>query len=218
MTPLRQDTAPDRADRAPTGEGGPRTRPAPRFVIRRLRRLVPAQSRQLSWLAAERVAAAQAALLSRLAARSGTEVTELVAALPTVQIRHDQQLPGSSAVCWNKTGGTWVILLHPDQPYPIQRFQILCEFKHILDRGHTAVLYDPAHPTGQVQAEMAADYFAACALMPRRTLCAAIDAGHRSLTALAAHLAVPEDRLALRLADLNMTADTTDDPERRDTP
>ncbi|MEI2826875.1 MAG: ImmA/IrrE family metallo-endopeptidase [Dermatophilaceae bacterium] len=101
------------------------------------------------------------ALIDCLDARQG--ITEVqIGRLPRVRIERDR-LPTSGLSYWN--GIDWVIVLNEDESPERQRFSLLHEYKHIIDHGRQHILYRT-----ESEAERIADYFAGCALMPKREL------------------------------------------------
>jgi predicted transcriptional regulator len=108
------------------------------------------------------------------------------------------------------TGTEWLVTLNEADSLPRQRFTLLHEFKHIVDHGHTKQLYTGSlRATAAEQAERAADYFAGCALVPKRELKAAWGRGMQHLDDLANHFGVSVNAVAVRLAQtkLNLAAD-----------
>lgn len=201
MTPLNKVSNPSTGD-------ADRSHSARRFVIRRLRRLVPNQSSEPSWTAAARIATAQGALSARLADYSGHDVVGFIGTLPVVRIELDYNLPDSHISYWNERDEQWVIVVRATDADVDQRFNVVCEFKRILDRGHELDLYDPRYLHGHVQAEMAADQFASSAMMPANKVRSAIAQGS-SVAALARQFRVTQAHANRRLSDLNLSPITT---------
>lgn len=213
MTPLQQEQAP-RLAKAATHER--KTPLAQRYVIRRLRRLVPNHVEPMGWREAERIANAQGAALARMSEKSGMDVVNFVTTLPLIHIDLDPTLPDSCISYWDKAAARWVIVIRATDRLPQRRFAVVHEFKRILDRGHEAELYDPRYVQGMVQAAMAADQFAGRALMPARDVRAALRDG-ASVVAIARRFKVPSLRASNRLSDLNLLP-TIKHPERRESP
>lgn len=100
-------------------------------------------------------------LIELLDAHDGLREDHL-AGLPRVRIVREA-LPTSGLSYWN--GVEWIIVLNEAESFERQRFSLLHEYKHIVDHGQAGVLY-----ANEQEAERAADYFAGCALMPKREL------------------------------------------------
>lgn len=206
MKALQQESAPHDAPDAARSRTV--THPAQRYVIRRLRRLISRHDDPMNWLEAERIAAAQGALLARLAHQVGVDPVDFIASLPVVRVERDPALPDFRTSYWDENTQQWVIVVGATDALPSRRFSILHEFKRIVDRGHEPRLYDPRYLQGHVQAEMAADHFASCALMPARAVRVALRDGATPST-LAHDFKVTTLRATKRLSDLNLLPITT---------
>ena len=103
-----------------------------------------------------------------------------------------EALPTSGLSYWN--GREWIIALSDSDSLARQRHTLLHEFKHIIDHGAAGRLY-----RSQWEAERAADYFAACALMPKPELKRVFCTITQSLTALAQHFGVSQTAIRVRL-------------------
>lgn len=126
-----------------------------------LRALIPRC--QLDFEDTKAVAERQATRLVELLDTHDDGITERhLASLPRLQIVRES-LPTSGLSYWN--GQTWIIVLNAADGAARQRFTLLHEFKHIIDHGANRRLYK-----SNWEAERAADYFAGCALMPKRDL------------------------------------------------
>jgi len=205
-------TAADRATSSPAGHA------AQRYVIRRLRRLIPEPTHQLSWLAAQRLAAAQGAALARLAEEADLDPADFIASLPVVRVVNDDNLPDYRTSYWDTQRQQWVIIVRESDGPIRRRFGIAYEFKRILDSGHEGHLYDPRYLHGHVQAEMAADLFTSAVILPARRVRAAVAAG-LGIDELAQRFKVTAARVELRLSDLKLYDALTNQPkhpERRD--
>lgn len=79
------------------------------------------------------------------------------------------------------------------------------EFKHIIDHGRAAWLYtgDRKH-TATEQAELVADYFAGCVLLPKRLLKRAWGDGFQRPSVLARHFRVSVAAVEVRLAQTGL--------------
>jgi Zn-dependent peptidase ImmA (M78 family) len=130
-------------------------------VLATLRRLTPA--RRVGFADALQIAELQASrLLELLAIEDGPVPSEVITELPNIRTEY-RDIPTSGLSYWN--GQQWVICLNRSEPHTRQRFSLFHEHKHIIDHGHAEQLY-----ASEQQAEQAADYFAGCALMPKRFL------------------------------------------------
>ena len=179
------------------------THPAQRYVIRRLRRRIPHHDEPMNWLEAERIAGIQGAQLARFAHEADMDIVDFIATLPVVRVERDKTLPDLRTSYWDEHTQKWVIVVRATDPLPTRRFSIMHEFKRILDRGHEAHLYDARYLQGYVQAEMAADHFASCALLPAKQVRAALRDGANPQE-LAHTFTVTPLRATKRLSDLNL--------------
>lgn len=118
---------------------------------------------ELSFDDVRSVAERQAALLVQLLDANANGIEEAhIAAMPRLQIVREL-LSTSGLSYWS--GQAWVIVLNSADSVQRQRFTLLHEFKHIIDHHDSKRLY-----RSDWEAERAADYFAGCALMPKRDL------------------------------------------------
>jgi predicted transcriptional regulator len=86
--------------------------------------------------------------------------------LPRVHVRYLKARTLSGAVRW--TGGTWQIVVNRDATWGRMRYSLAHELKHLLDHSLRHAIYkDSRFGSAESAAERAADYFAACLLMPR---------------------------------------------------
>lgn len=173
-----------------------------RGVLASLRMLSP--HRATTFTEALRVAELQAAkLLSLWNVDEASVPSEIVSELPRVQVVY-ADLPVSGSSHWN--GTHWVISLNNLEPWTRRRFTLMHEFKHIVDHGQTERLYrgDRRH-TPSEQAELAADYFAGCALIPKRLLKRAWGNGIQRSGALARHFRVSPRAVEVRLSQTGLS-------------
>jgi len=89
-----------------------------------------------------------------------------------------------------------VVLLNRTEPAVRRRFSLWHEFKHILDHEGVDQLYDGWN---QRDIEGVADYFAACALMPKKLVKRLYGQGHQDASDLAALFGVSEVAMRYRL-------------------
>jgi Zn-dependent peptidase ImmA (M78 family) len=176
--------------------------PDQRSVLASLRALVP--KRPLQPWEALRIAELQAnRLLEHFQITADAVPGEIISELPRIKIIHRHGLPISGSAHWN--GRRWIIALNSDEPTGRQRFSLAHELKHVLDHTTKHFLYhDRPFQTAEEQAERVADYFAACLLMPKRTVVRLWCGGHQDLTALALRLRVSQPALRYRLQQLGL--------------
>lgn len=172
-----------------------------RSVLASLRAVTP--QRAATFAEALRVAELQAARLLEIWNIDQPHVpSEIVSELPRVQVvRAD--LPVSGTSHWN--GHSWVITLNEGEAWVRQRFTLMHEFKHVIDHGQTDQLYrgNGRHAPDE-QAELVADYFAGCALVPKRLLKRAWGNRIQRVRDLATHFGVSEPAIRVRLAQTGL--------------
>lgn len=181
-------------------------------LLGRLRALTPHRA-DVTYDEALRIAELQAARLDELLAGPEGLTEQTIARLPRVRIVHED-IGVSGMSHW--TGTHWLITLNASDSPARRRFTLVHEFKHIVDHGSTALLYlgsDRATPAEQ--AEHAADYFAGCALVPKRDLKAAWGSGMQRPRELAAHFGVSEQAISVRLAQTKLDAFSDQPPAQR---
>lgn len=156
-------------------------------ILASLRALTPRV--QLDFADTKDLAERQASLLVR---RLSGDITEAaIAALPRLRVVRAR--PSTSGLSyWN--GREWIIVLHPDDSAARQRYTLLHEFKHIVDHGVARRLY-----RSRWEAERVADYFAACALMPKPDLKRVFCTITQDVAALAEHFGVSRRAVHIRL-------------------
>lgn len=89
--------------------------------------------------------------------------------LPRVEVRYIKSRRLAGAVSWRS--GKWRIVVNRDDSWGRQRFSLAHELKHLIDHPMRGALYpDTRYGSGEEAAERAADYFAACLLMPKAWL------------------------------------------------
>ena len=173
-----------------------------RSVLGALRALAP--HRAVTFAEALRVAELQAARLLQLwDVQDGPVPDELVSELPRIQVIR-AALPASGSSHWS--GSDWIITLNADEPWVRRRFTLMHEFKHIVDHGQAERLYADNHRhTAAQQAELVADYFAGCVLLPRRLLKRAWGQGLQTPAKLARAFAVSPRAAEVRLSQVGLT-------------
>jgi len=178
-------------------------------VLATLRRLHPNRPLDLNdalWLAELQ---ANRLLQLRGAAHDVPVATTIVTELPRITVEHDPDLPADAASgCsdWDYQRRSWVISLNPTEPRRRRRFTVLHEYKHILDHGSPGIRKTgSATPSFQrPPAEVAADYFAGCVLMPKRLLTAAYYDGIQHPADLAELFDVSEPAIRVRLNQIGL--------------
>jgi hypothetical protein len=137
-----------------------------------------------------------------------------------VRVEHDPELPSHAASgCsdWDARRRSWVISLNPTEPRRRRRFTVLHEYKHIIDHGSPRIL--PAgYAYQRPAAEIIADYFAGCVLMPKRQLAAAYYDGIQRPTDLAQLFDVSKEAIQVRLAQVGLDESANDAPGRAGSP
>ncbi len=191
-------TQPPFASPAPTQQ----TADAGRSVLATLRALVP--NRTITFTESLRIAELQAARLRTILNVGDEDLPEdAIVGLPRIRIVR-RRLPTSGVSYWD--GQAWVIALNILEPDTRQHFTLMHEYKHILDHGHVERLYTGTTTTSaQQQAEHAADYFAGCALMPKKLVKRAWGNRIQSPEALAGLFDVSPRAAEVRLAQLGLT-------------
>ncbi len=177
-------------------------------VLANLRRLHPNRPLDLTdalWLAERQ---ANRLLELRGAAHDVPVPTSIVTGLPRITVEHDPELPANAASgssAWDYQRRSWVISLNPTEPRTRRRFTVLHEYKHILDHASPAIRVtgSPA-PFQRPTAEIVADYFAGCVLIPKRLLSAAYYDGIQCPGDLAQLFDVSEPAIRVRLGQVGL--------------
>jgi hypothetical protein len=175
-------------------------------VLRTLRALVP--ERRLGYVESLRIAELQANTLLEISNVRGPLVpSELITELPRFEVRLDADLPVSGSTHWEN--GRWIITLNALEPSTRRRFSLAHEFKHTIDHTTKTFLYGDAanDPRAAERAELAADHFAACLLMPKRWL-KSCWFETQNVPLLAHRLGVSNRALSIRLWHLGLAVDT----------
>lgn len=160
----------------------------------------------------------------RQAIRLGDLVAKIDPNADGIDLRHIEGMPRIRVVFerlpiggmshWN--GREWIIAIAVGDSPARQRFTLLHEFKHIVDHGQTRLLYTGNNRlTPADQAERAADYFAGCALVPRRDLKRAWGNGLQRIADLASHFGVSEQAMTVRLDQTGLSRPADREPSPR---
>lgn len=169
--------------------------PATPSTLSRLRALSP--NVRLTRDDARVIAERQANRLIELLDASDGSHESHIADLPRIRIIREA-LPTSGLSYWN--GIEWIIALNESESPTRQRFSLLHEYKHVIDHGQQQALY-----ASEREAELAADYFAACVLMPKRDLKRIYCTVTQRVEALADYFGVSPSALRIRLEQTGLT-------------
>lgn len=91
---------------------------------------------------------------------------EAIETLPRVEVHFVSARRLSGMVSWRR--GKWRILINRNDSRGRQLFSLGHELKHVIDHPMRDAIYkDSRFGTAEIAAERAADYFAACLMMPR---------------------------------------------------
>ena len=171
-------------------------------VLRALRALVP--HHRLRFDEVLKLAETQADHLLKLSGLSGPPFqTEIITRLPRIKVWLEREAPVSASTHWN--GQTWIIVVNGADDPLRRHYSLAHELKHIIDHPFRQRLYrGSARRTAHAQAEWAAEFFAACLLVPARWLRQIYAEGCRSVEALADHFQVSERAIENRLRQLGL--------------
>jgi Zn-dependent peptidase ImmA (M78 family) len=133
--------------------------------------------------------------------------SDVIFEMPRIAVRVDDELPASGTTHWD--GRRWIITLNGSESPLRRRFSLFHEFKHVIDHHARINLYGPdGDRAAGRRAEQAADYFAACALMPKRWVKRLWGEGTQSIPALADSFEVSTAALRFRLDQLGVREPT----------
>lgn len=164
-------------------------------IISELRALRP--DRHLVIDEARVVAERQAArLLERLDVNFPVRI-ELGEVMPRLRVVRDRELPEHVAGSSHWNGTHWVISINSGNPQRRQRFTVFHELHHVLE--HPFRRFD-----GEAIAEVVADHFAACVLMPKAEVKSAWFAGQQNVDELADLFEVSIQAMRVRLVKLGL--------------
>jgi Zn-dependent peptidase ImmA (M78 family) len=172
-------------------------------LLRLLRDLVP--QRRLTFGESLRIAELQANhLLEHFDVEGPRVPSELVTELPRIEVRYDADVPVSGSAHWERS--MWIITLNAAEPMTRQRFSMMHELKHIIDHTTQHFLYGEGavDPRAAQRAERAADHFAACVLMSKRSIKGLWFSSGQNVASLASQLQVSPRALSVRLWHLGL--------------
>ncbi len=122
-------------------------------------RLAPWEARTLAERQAHRLLAAQEV-------DEPATPEQAIESLPRIEVRYVRAKHFAATARW--AGQRWLLLVNKNDSWVRQRFSMAHELKHIIDHPDREVLYSNARfGSSYLQAERAADYFAASLLMPK---------------------------------------------------
>lgn len=175
-------------------------------ILADLRSVVP--NHKITFGQAKLIAEQQANRLLRLMNIKTTPVPSgsIISKLPRIRIL-TEELPKSVSGTTHWSGTHWIIVLNQAESTVRQRFTVMHEFKHIIDHPRIDQLYTGnGRYTPSEQAERAADYFAACFLMPKRQLKATWANGVQTSARLAREFDVSTLAMEVRLNQTRINA------------
>ena len=184
-------------------------------VLQELRGMGP--SRTLTLSEARFVAERQAHRLRLRLALQHTPLlpSEAIESLPRLRVRSVDGLSSSGLSGWHIPSRTWQVYLNADDDARRQRFTLLHEYKHIIDRPFDGQLVSFGAFPSSDQVEMLCDHFASCALMPRPQVKWEWINGNQTVQGLAMVFGVTPAAMRVRLSKLGLNAA---EPSRRHSP
>jgi Zn-dependent peptidase ImmA (M78 family) len=161
------------------------------------RALAPWEARSIAERQAHR-------LLSLLRITEPPFPREAIASLPRVEVHYVDAPNLSGAILWQR--GRWRVLINRNESRGRQAFSLAHEIKHLIDHPiNTAIYRDSRFGSAEMAAERAADYFAACLLMPRPWLKRCFyDEGFRDPRVLARRFGVSVPAMRWRFDQLGL--------------
>jgi predicted transcriptional regulator len=129
---------------------------------------------------------------------------EAIQSLPRVEVHYVTSPNISGAILWQR--GKWRILVNRTESRGRRQFSLAHEVKHMIDHPMAGTIYkDSRFGTAHVAAERAADYFAACLLMPRAWIKRCFyDEGFRDPRVLARRFKVSTPAMRYRFDQLGL--------------
>lgn len=124
--------------------------------------------------------------------------------LPRVEVRYINSPSLSGAISWRR--GKWRMLINAGESRGRRAFSRAHELKHVIDHPMADRLYrDSRFGSADALAERAADYFAACLLMPKTWLRRCFyDEGFRDPAVLARRFGVSAPAMRWRFDELGL--------------
>jgi hypothetical protein len=179
-----------------------------RSTFGELRALVP--RRPLSYPESLRIAELQARrLLALYGIKEAPVPTDFISELPRVEVVFANDSPVSGSVHWD--GHDWIVVVNGREREPRRRFSLAHELKHVIDHTTRAFLYTGMpRMSAATQSERAADYFAACLLMPVAWLKQASADGCRSAAEFASRFGAPTRVADQRLHQVGLAPSLSD--------
>ena len=131
---------------------------------------------------------------------------EVISTLPYVRVRYVRAHNLAASVQWSRAQWRWVIIVNRNDTVGRQRFSLAHEFKHVVDHPLAHVIFrDRPVSSAYLQAERAADVFAAALLMPKAWMKRAFyDEGIRDERVLARHFEVSVAAMRVRVDQLGL--------------
>lgn len=173
-------------------------------LLAALRQLRP--NRRLTVTEARTVVERQAACFLRLVGGPTPVSLDALDQLPRLRLEPDEDMPVSGSSHWN--GSDWIISVNAAEPARRQRYTAFHELHHVIEHPYRRFARDG-------QAEVLADQFSACVLMPRRAVTRAWCNGNQSIARLADRFEVSEEAIRIRLIKLGLLDGTRHDCRRR---
>jgi Zn-dependent peptidase ImmA (M78 family) len=172
-------------------------------VLADVRRVRP--PRRLSLYEARRIAEVQANKLLRLqglhSAADAPVPEEVIAHLPHIQVTRLDGMTTSAFAHWEH--GRWHIVLNADHARVRQRYSLCHEAHHVIE--HPFARFEP----DEARAELLADWFSACLLMPKTWVKTLWADGIQDTVALARRFNVSRIAMRRRLEELRLIEPTS---------
>lgn len=129
---------------------------------------------------------------------------EAIESLPRLEVHYVASPNLSGAILWRR--GKWRMLINRTESPGRQSFSRAHELKHLIDHPIGGTIYrDSRFGPAEVASERAADYFAACLLMPRSWLKRCFyDEGFRDPRVLARRFGVSAPAMLFRFDQLGL--------------
>lgn len=173
-----------------------------RSLLYALRKLMP--ERPLNHAEGLRIAELQAnRLLEACRVHGAGTPSDIIASFPNIRVSKRTDLPASGYTDWYKP--YWHVILNAHEPQVRQRFSLFHELKHVIDHPYIGSCYPSTRLlSADKRAELVADYFAACVLMPKRAVKTEFFHGRQQVEELAAVFGVSPLAMSYRLQQLGL--------------